>query len=121
MDTISDKIRHIRELKNFTQDYMAQQLGMTQAGYSRIEMGATDVSYSKLIDIAKVLDVKVEDIVCFDGQKYFNSFNTKSYNNIQHYPKEVVKLYEDKIQLMQKLMDNMERELNRYRDRFGDV
>ncbi|WP_229215982.1 helix-turn-helix domain-containing protein [Dyadobacter frigoris] len=30
---IGEKIKKIRELKNYTQEYMAQKLEMTQAGY----------------------------------------------------------------------------------------
>ncbi|MEC4114616.1 helix-turn-helix transcriptional regulator [Myroides pelagicus] len=39
----------MRELKNLTQEYVAEKLGMTQAGYSKIESGATKLSYSKIV------------------------------------------------------------------------
>lgn len=34
---INQNVKSIRELKNYTQEYMSEQLGMTQAGYSKIE------------------------------------------------------------------------------------
>lgn len=121
MVSIADKIRHIRELKDLTQEYMAQKLGITQSGYSKIEMGNVDVSYSKLTEIADAMGVKVEDIVCFDGQKYFNSFNRVSDSyNVNSHTDELVALYSDKIKLLQKLLDKTERELQRYKDRFGE-
>ena len=73
--SIKSKIKSIRELKNYTQEYMADQLGVTQAGYSKIEKGKTSLSYEKLVEIGKILDVSVEDIISFDYDKYFNSFN----------------------------------------------
>lgn len=126
MKIIGEKIRNIRELKNLTQDYMAEQLGMTQAGYSKIESGTSKVSYSKLLEISKVLDVSLEDIMAFDSQKYFNSFNNVKGNNngsvtIHIEDSEIKQLYEDKITLLQKLLERTERDLNNYRNKFGDI
>ena len=45
---------------------MATQLGITQAGYSKIEKGKTSLSYEKLVEIGRILDVSVEDIISFD-------------------------------------------------------
>jgi transcriptional regulator with XRE-family HTH domain len=122
MITISDKIRHIRELKDLTQEYMANKLGITQSGYSKIEMGTVDVTYSKLTEIAEALSVKVEDIVCFDGQKYFHSFNKVSDSyNVNHHTDALATLYNDNVKLLQRLLNKTEIELQKYRDKFGDA
>ena len=123
---ISDNIKKIRELRNFTQDHMANELRMTQAGYSKIETGNTDVTYSKLIEIAEVLNVSVQDLVTFDSQKYFNSFNNVKGNNnggviIGSNSDELKKLYEDKIILLSKLLQKTESELIRFKNKFGDI
>lgn len=126
MKTIEEKIRSVREIKNFTQEYMAEKLGITQAGYSKIESGGTKLSYSKLADISKILEVEVEELLAFDSQKYFNSFNNvKGSNNgsvtIKVEDGDIKGLYEDKIRLLEKLLDITEKELKGYRDRFGDL
>jgi transcriptional regulator with XRE-family HTH domain len=126
MQKVSEKIKHLRELKNYTQEYMAVQLGMTQAGYSKIESGQTDVTYSKLEEIAKLLEVSVEDLLAFDSQRFFNSFNNIKGNNngsitIGAEANEIKKLYEDKIILLEKLLKSCERELNAYKDKYGDL
>jgi transcriptional regulator with XRE-family HTH domain len=59
-------IKKIRELKNFTQEYMAEQLKMSQRGYSKIENGEVDISFTRIKDIAKVLGLKATEIVGFD-------------------------------------------------------
>lgn len=126
--SIKNKIKSIRELKNYTQEYMADQLGVTQAGYSKIEKGKTILSYVKLVEIARILEVSVEDIISFDSQKYFNSFNTVKGNSnngsilINSNNGEALKeLYEDKIRLLEKLLSKTEEELNRYKLKFGQI
>lgn len=126
--SIKSKIKSIRELKNYTQEYMADQLGVTQAGYSKIEKGKTILSYVKLVEIAKILEVSVEDIISFDSQRYFNSFNTVKGNNnngsilINSSNDEALKeLYEDKIKLLEKLLNKTEEELSRYKRKFGHI
>ena len=41
---IGYKIKNIRELKNFTQEYMAEKLDISQAAYSKMEKGDTKIS-----------------------------------------------------------------------------
>lgn len=125
--SIKSKIKSIRELKNYTQEYMADQLGVTQAGYSKIEKGKTILSYEKLVEIARILEVSVEDVISFDSQRYFNSFNKVRGNNngsiqINSDNSAALKaLYEDKIVLLEKLLNKTEEELRRYKEKFGEI
>ncbi|MDR6369391.1 transcriptional regulator with XRE-family HTH domain [Chryseobacterium bernardetii] len=124
---IGNKIKNIRELKNFTQEYMAEKLDISQAAYSKLEKGDIKVSSDKLSQIAKILDVNPEDITAFDSQKYFNSFNNvKGSNNgsiiIGADETELIKkLYEDKISLLEKLLSNTEKELKNYKTKYGEL
>lgn len=65
-------IRKIRELKNLTREYVAEELKMSMSGYGKIERGEVDLTVSKLIEIAKVLDVSIEFIFRFDVSVFFN-------------------------------------------------
>ena len=126
MHGIEEKIRNIRELKNLTQEYVAERLGMTQAGYSKIESGVTKLSYSKIENISKILEVEVEELLAFDSQKYFNSFNNvKGSNNgsvtIKVEDSDVKNLYEDKIMLLEKLLKINEEQLQKYKNIYGDI
>lgn len=106
---------------------MADQLGVTQAGYSKIEKGKTVLSFVKLVEIARILEVSVEDILSFDSQRYFNSFNKVKGNNngsimINSDNSVALKeLYEDKIMLLEKLLTKTEEELSRYKKKFGPL
>jgi len=124
LPSIKNKIKSIRELRNYTQEYMAQRLGMTQAGYSKIETGKTDLSYANLQKIAHILEVRIEDIIRFDSQRYFNNYhNTKdSFNrntNTSNSSNTEKNLYEDKILLLEKLLKKTDSELKRYQEKYG--
>lgn len=130
---IGNKIKNIRELKNLTQDYMAEKLDITQSAYSRLENGETKVSKEKLGQIAEVLEVKPDDIVAFDSQKYFNNVSNVKGNYAGIYISNVdiefvKKLYEDKIALLEKLITNTEKdlqkteqELQQYQSKYGEL
>lgn len=126
---IGNNIKNIRELKNLTQEFVAERLDISQSAYSRLENGETKISKEKLIQIAEILEVKPEDIKEFDGQKYFNSFNNVSDSNIESIvsgmrSEEVQllkKLYEDKIALLEKLLDKSEKENQKYQSKYGEL
>lgn len=62
MYTLTYKIRRLREFHNFTQQYMAEELGgLTQRAYSDIESGRTHLKVAHLEVIAKVLHCRPGD------------------------------------------------------------
>ena len=114
---IGYKIKNIRELKNFTQEYMAEKLDISQAAYSKMEKGDTKISQDKLNKIAEILEVNPDDITDFDNKKVLNSFNNvKGSNNgiITYNEKDMIlirQLYQDKIALLEKLLQKSEEEV----------
>ncbi len=69
---IGTKVKKLRELKNFTQEYMAKHLEMTVSGFGKIERNESEVSYQKLEKIAEILGIQVEDLVSFNEKLVFN-------------------------------------------------
>jgi transcriptional regulator with XRE-family HTH domain len=78
---IGHKIKKLRELKNLTQEFMANELGLNQSAYSKLESGSTEISYSKLEKVASVLGISIEDITKFDEQMVFNIMNNQNGQN----------------------------------------
>jgi transcriptional regulator with XRE-family HTH domain len=72
-------IKTIRELKNFTQDYVATQLNMSVPNYSNIETGKTDVTLTRLEQIAKVLQIDYQQILTLDREQMLHA---KPYSSI---------------------------------------
>ena len=114
---INENIKTLRELKNYTQQYMALRLDMTQAGYSKIEKGASSVSFEKLEEIAAVFEMDVRNIIKFDISHYLEP----GFKSIAGSGKDSVlnRLYSDKIALLEKLLEKTDTELNLYKNKFG--
>lgn len=69
---VGKNIKQLRELKNLTQAHVASHLNMSVGGYSKIESGQTDVSFSKIQQIAEVLETDLGTILNFDPKNIFN-------------------------------------------------
>jgi len=54
---------------------MAEKLGMTVNGYGKIERDESDVSFTRLNQIAQILEISVPELVNLDNQKLIYSFN----------------------------------------------
>jgi len=123
---LGHKIKNIRELKNLTQEFVAEKLDISQSAYSKIER-ETKISDEKLAQIAEILEVSTEDIKAFDSQKYFNSFNNVTGDKngsfiIEIEDTELIKkLYEDKIVLLEELLKQKNKELEKYHSKYGEL
>jgi transcriptional regulator with XRE-family HTH domain len=98
---IGDKIRKVRELKGFSQDFMAGQLEMSQRSYSKIENNDIKLDWGRIEAISKILQIEPIDLVTFDDSLVFNNCTqsgknlTNTINN--NFPEELKKSYEDRI------------------------
>ena len=66
MNTIGEKIRYFRKLKGLSQEDLAHELDISLTAYSKIERNITDVSFSRLTQIADVLKVSLLDVLIAD-------------------------------------------------------
>lgn len=65
--TFSARLRGIRAQRALTQESLAERLGMSHAGYAKIERGETDVSLSQVEQIAQALGVGVPALLGLEG------------------------------------------------------
>jgi transcriptional regulator with XRE-family HTH domain len=63
VNDIARNIKQIRELKSFTQEYMAQKLNISQPAYVKIEQGLTILKIDRLQQIADILEVDVSTLL----------------------------------------------------------
>ena len=75
---IGEKIRKLREFRQYSQDYVAKKLKITQGAYSRMEQGDTDVPFSRLEKVAEVLEMPVEKLVGYDDKQMMTNYITDS-------------------------------------------
>jgi transcriptional regulator with XRE-family HTH domain len=76
------KIKKLRELKNLTQEHMANSIGISQGAYSRMELGETEITYSKLVKISEELGMKPEEVIAFNESVVFNVMNNETGNGL---------------------------------------
>jgi len=90
---IARNIKQIRELKSFTQEYMAKELGISQPAYAKIEQGLTVLKIDRLQQIADILEVDLSTLlnttnifnIVFHGpatQSGYNTINTQNNTNV---------------------------------------
>lgn len=77
---IGDNLRKIRELKGYSQEFIASKLEISQRQYSRIENNETDLSLSKLEFICDVLEITPQQLLGFDEKQIFNNNNQQGGN-----------------------------------------
>ena len=110
-----NKIKKIREFKNYTQEYMGDKLGMSQNNYSKLETGQTKIDTDRLKKISEVLEVPVETILDDSQNITFN--NSNNYNffagyvlNLQEENKE---LMENNVRFLQDQIVSKQKEIDR--------
>lgn len=59
---LNENIKMIREVKKFSQGYMAQELGLDQSQYSRREKGEIPFVASEIVKISKLLQTSIADL-----------------------------------------------------------
>jgi transcriptional regulator with XRE-family HTH domain len=107
---IGNKIKKLRELRNLTQEHMASSLGLSQSAYSRMELGETEITFSKLEKISEELGMKPEELIAFNENMVFNVMNNQTGNGLvinNNVPREETK--EDK-NLYEQLIDQLKEE-----------
>lgn len=62
------KLRLIRLAKGFTQEQLANELGIEISQISRIERGVINTSVTTLYSISKILDINISELFIFDNE-----------------------------------------------------
>jgi transcriptional regulator with XRE-family HTH domain len=116
MEGLGQHIKKFRELKNITREYIAEELGMTVGGYSKIERNETDLKFSKIKKIAEILEVDISEILNFDLTRFLNKNEhihmdihdkSKSKGNLENiYREKYIKMLESENKILKELLKN---------------
>lgn len=72
MNNISNKIKLRREQLNFSQEYIAEHLGISQPAYVKIEKGVTKLDFERLLKISEILEIDINELL--EKQYIVNNF-----------------------------------------------
>ncbi|WP_428330265.1 helix-turn-helix domain-containing protein [Mucilaginibacter sp.] len=70
---VVSNIRKIREYRNYTQDYLAAKLEISQNAYSKIELGYSSITLNRLVEIAEILEIDLVDLISSDSAHIIQS------------------------------------------------
>ena len=56
-------IKHYREVKNYSQKYVASKMGISQNAYSKIENNITQLTVHHIKELSKILEVPITDFL----------------------------------------------------------
>lgn len=83
---IGEKIRKIRTLKGYSQEYVSDKLKISQPAYSDIEKNKTKISLETVKELAHLFEVDIMDLINFDESQIFNNTfneNSNGFFNVQ--------------------------------------
>jgi transcriptional regulator with XRE-family HTH domain len=99
------KIKQIRELKNVSQEFVANKLGLSIRAYSKIETGETQLTINRLNEISEALGVDPIEVLGFDDKQVFNNCkqdgNFGSGNIYNAFPEKLIQQYEKTIAVLE--------------------
>lgn len=99
---LGSDIRKYRDEKCYTQSYMANQLGIGQSAYQKIESGDVKVSMGRLIQIASILDKPID---------VFLNRNKEQATVINNINNPTINVSENEWNLMQKIIIQQEKRI----------
>ncbi len=103
-----NKIRTLRMLRGYSQEFMAENLGMTQTSYSRIETNQQKLTAEVLEKIAGLLGVTTVDITSNEPVIIQNNASNQG-TQIGHNEN----YFAEQKELYQKIIDSKEKEIER--------
>ncbi len=115
--TIADLVKNTRYQKNYSQDYVAKKLGITQKAYSKIENNETKLNVDTLSRIAEILEVDISSFFNSTEKPILNDFSTRTggdnviYKNnsiekIEELYKEIIRAKDSEIETLKVLLRN---------------
>lgn len=117
MHNIGQKVKELREKRNYTQEYMAEQLGITQGSYSKIEQNKSNPPISRLLKIAAILEINTDEYSELVGTNERTVFTNNNYKKQQNgivvggISQSEKDLYEKLIATQQKTIELQEQQL----------
>lgn len=118
VEKIPNRIKKTRELKNWTQEYMAERLGISQNTYSRIETKASKISVDRLLEIAQILEVPIDFLMNTNSpilnisnnhnNKYIDYFEVIEEKDLEYLKERIVLMQDEIVRLRKENHDLLE-------------
>ncbi len=97
-NTLSKNIRKYRELKGYSQEYMAGELHISQPSYAKLENDSTKITVDRLFSISKLLEIEIAELLDLKNQTIYNqefSDNSIGHQTVQNLYQENKETYRE--------------------------
>lgn len=123
---MNSKLLSLRLNKNWTQDYVAEQLGLSQPAYSKLEQGQVKLTVDRAGKLAELYEIEPEYFFTNDAPIVNFNDNSQNKNLMQHVDNfhdnsEMKEMYEQRIaeqarqiETLNKRIETLESQLNTF-------
>lgn len=113
-----EKIRLLRNEKKYSQEQMANLLGINQKAYSKIERGKTKLNYERLCQLAKIFDLTLSELINIDSrflrkEKWIDTSRSPLLS--VELLSQIFQKYDDKIVQIEKDLEHALKEIEKYK------
>jgi transcriptional regulator with XRE-family HTH domain len=63
MEELNSRIKNIRESKNLSQEFVGNELGIGQSGYSKIENAKREITVKELVKLAEIFQIGITELI----------------------------------------------------------
>jgi transcriptional regulator with XRE-family HTH domain len=71
-EQIGLKVKQLRTIKSWSREQMADKIGISVAAYGCIERGDTDISVTRLAQLAEIFEITLSDLLGLTEKNVFN-------------------------------------------------
>ena len=68
--TIGERLRRLRLSRNWSQEEVARQIGVTRSAYSHYEINSRQPIYDTICKLAIIFDVSIDYLINFDNEDH---------------------------------------------------
>ncbi len=116
---VGENIKKVRELKGYTQEYMADRLGVSQRTYCSIEKENKKIDTERLQNIAEILEVSIFDLLNFNDRIFFSNnkcthfgAGVAMYSTVHSGTGEQLEKYEEQMKEMRSEIHHLREQVN---------
>ncbi len=103
MEDVLERIKSIRKQRGFSHEYVAHELNISQAAYSKLEKNETKLTVERLFQLSEILEAPVNEILNAKANNVFHQNNNNTGTFIGN--QEVQNLYQENKEKTDKIIE----------------